>query len=530
MGIASAIRSVFSRPRRRIVDPDAVAPRRGIKGRYDAAQEGVQVTNIWAAADALDADAANSLTVRSKLRNRSRYERGNNGDACGVIRTQSNYVIGTGPKLKMQTGSHGFNQMVEAKWKLWIEAAGFNRKLRIVCKAKDGDGEAFLQITNNPGLKDKIKLDVRPIECDQITAPVMVPNSENYVDGVRFDEYGNLESYDVLKRHPGSTAAASVGFSDRFSGDFGQSVHGMANEHTTVPARFMCHLFGTDRAGQHRGVPTGAPTLNLFATGRRYREAVVAAAETAADFAAVMEMGSANGEDDEVAPFTTLPIEKGMLIASPAGGKLAQMRAEQPATSYDSFTRSMSREQARPFNMPYNIAAADSSGYSFSGGRLDHQTYFVSVWVERQDCELLVCNPVFAEWFLEAVNAYGWSVPDSPAPSHTWHWPAMPQIDDAKTAKARQINLQDGNTRLGRTYAEDGLDFDDELPAMAAEYGITPDEMRTKLLEANFPKAAVEEEPDDDEDDDDEPDNAPPAKASASGNGHTNRLQGLITS
>ena len=529
MGFASAIRSVFGRPRRRIVDPDAVAPRRGIKGRYDAAQEGVQVTNIWAAADALDADAANSLAVRSKLRNRSRYERGNNGDACGVIRTQSNYVIGTGPKLKMRTGSHGFNQMVEAAWKKWVKASTFNRKLRVMCKAMHGDGEAFLQITNNPGLKDRVKLDVRPIECDQITAPVMVPNDKNYVDGVRFDPYGNPESYDVLKRHPGSTAAGSAGFSDRFSGDFGQPIHRLGNQHETIPARFMCHWYGTDRAGQHRGIPTGTATLNLFGTGRRYREAVVAGAETAADFAAVMEMGTSNEGNDEVAPFTTMPLEKGMLVASPAGATLRQMRAEQPTTTYESFTRTMCREQARPFGQPYSVAAADSSGTSFSGGRLDQQGFYVSIWVERQDCESFVCDPVFENWFVEAVDEYGWSVPDEPAPAHSWGWPAMPQIDDAKTAKARQTNLQTGQTRLGRTYAEDGYDFDDEVVAMATEYGISVDEMRAKLLEANFPKATVEDEPDDDEDDDepDEPSNTPPAKASAGGNGHANRVQGF---
>jgi hypothetical protein len=62
----------------------------------------------------------------------------------------------------------------------------------------------------------------------------------------------------------------------------------------------------------------------------------------------------------------------------------------------------------------------------------------------------------------------------------------MPQIDDAKTANARKIALGCGSTRLGRVYAEDGLDFEDEVTAMAQEYGVTVDEMRVKLLDANF--------------------------------------------
>ncbi len=396
MNLVSWLFSGFSR-RRIVNDP------RLVRARYDAAQDSNETKNIWSASDALDADAANSLEVRTKLRKRSRYERSNNGHNAGIIRTHANYVVGTGPKLRLQTTSPGFNAMVESAWLRWMQSTGFVRKLRTMCRAKVGDGEAFGLIVTNPAATDPVQLDVRLVECDQVTSPLLMVEAENYTDGVHFDEFGNATAYDVLRRHPGSAWFYRVSQPQEFD---------------TYQARFVCHWFCDERPGQHRGIPELTPSMNLFATGRRYREAVVAAAETAADIALMVQMGQTNEGNDEVAPFTTLPIEKRTMTMLPAGSTGMQPKAEQPTTTYEGFTRSMLCEEARPLNMPYNIAACDSSGYSYSGGQLDHQTYFVAVDVERQDCEQAVLDKLFSIWFALAQEAYQWTVAPSPAPKH----------------------------------------------------------------------------------------------------------------
>ena len=487
MSLLGRIRGVLSRPRKIEVRP--------IRGRYDAATDLNETKNIWSAADTLDADAANSLDVRIKLRKRSRYERQNNGHNAGVIRTQANYVIGTGPRLRMQTGSPGTNAMVEAAWQRWTQAVRLNRKLRILCRAKVGDGEAFAQISTNPMLADVVQLDITPIECDQVTAPISAPyNDPQYVDGIRFDEYGNVVSYDVLTRHPGSSWFNTI------------------SEYSTISARYMVHWFGGDeRPGQHRGIPELTPTLNLFATGRRFREAVVAAAETAADFSAMLQIPAGNDGPDEVAPFTTLPIEKRMFIASPAGAEIKQMAAEQPSTTYETFNRQMISEEARPLSMSYSLAACDSSGNSFSGTQNDHLVYYRSCTVERDECVSSVIDPIFALWFEEAARAYQWTFARTPAPKHSWDWDEMPKIDNQKTASARKIALGCGATSLGKVYSEDGLDFEDEVQAMAVEYGVPLEDMRQRLLDANLPvgggkqqQQQQQEQPEPDEDQQDE--------------------------
>jgi len=486
MGFIAAVRNLFSSPPPR--QPVEMDDRRAIRGSYDAASTSGQNYQHWLAADALDADSANSKAVRERIARRSRYELGNNGQGRGVQLTQANYVVGRGPKLRMQTGSPGFNAMIEAAWKSWVAEVKLSRRLRSIVKAKVCDGEAFAIIVQNPRMRHRVKLGLRLVECEQVTTPYLGPLEPNKIDGIDFDEYGNPRWYNVLKYHPGGSWSSLSPTPER------------------IPARYMLHLFREDRAGQHRGVSELHPTLNLFAQGRRYREATVVAAENIANFSLFLKTQMLPSVDpDLVRPLSTMPIEKGMMVALPAGFDGFQPKAEQPSSTYDEFVRSQQREQARPINMPYNIAAADSSGYSFSGGKLDHVTYFVSVDVEQSEIEDEVLEPLFAVWFAEAVLRYGWTVPKDPAPSHGWDWPRKPVIDEAKTANARQTDLANGIAGLRRILAEDGLDIEEEYVAMAEDYGITVDELKAALFTKHL--GTGKSQPADDERD--EPPNRP---------------------
>ena len=453
------------------VDMDTPRP---VRGSYDAASLDGMNTQHWAAADALDADSANSKTVRRRISQRARYELGNNGQGKGIQLTHANYVAGRGPKLRMQTGSPRFNSMIEAEWKRWAKEVKLAKKLRTAIKAKVSDGEAFIIIAQNPRMRHRVKLGLRMVECEQVTTPYLGPNEPNKIDGIEFDEYGNPLFYDVLKQHPGSQWS------------------GIEQEVERVPARFMLHLFREDRAGQHRGVSEVGSSLNCYAQGRRFREAVLASAENVANFSLFLKtQADPSIEADIVRPLSTLPIEKAMMTALPRGYDAFSPKPEQPSATYKEFTREQSGEQARPLNMPNNIARADSSGYSFSGGKLDHLTYFVSVDVDQQDIDEDGLDSLFAVWFDEAVLRFGWGVPADPSPKHGWDWPEQPVIDEVKHANANKTNLSTGVAVLRRIFAQQGLDYEEELPRMAEDYGVTVDEMRAALFEAHFAGGAA---------------------------------------
>lgn len=444
-------------------------PGRDINAHFDAAQNSPDFRNYWAAADSLDADSAHSREVRQRLVNRSRYEVANNGYADGMVQTHANYLVGKGPTLRMQTASKGFNQMVEAEWGRWCKAVKLRRKLWCMAHARVQDGEAFGLLRTNPRLRHQVKLDLQLIEAEQCQTPYLSPGATGKIDGITFDEFGNPISYDILPQHPGGQWS-------------------MTAKPVEVPALFVLHWFILRRPGQHRAVPEFRSTLNDGAQGRRWREATVSSAESVAQANIFIktQLTPDTVNDPDVIPYDTVPFKKGMITALPNGFDPFQLDSKHPNSTFGEFNKSLISQQGRPKNMPFNVAACDSSAYNFASGKLDHQPYYLTLDCERMDGDDLVLDPLFEMWFAEAAEIFGWVTGPFPLPPHVWDWPALPKADIRTEAAARDTDLRNGTVSLSKVYSDDGRDFDDELPKLASDYGVSEDEMRQILRDNIF--------------------------------------------
>jgi capsid protein len=175
-----------------------------------------------------------------------------------------------------------------------------------------------------------------------------------------------------------------------------------------------------------------------------------------------------------------------MMTALPMGWDASQMKSEHPNATYESFHRAQVSEGGRPKCMPHNLSGGDSSDHNFASGKLDFTPYYIELDVEREDGNDLVLEPLFEQWFDEAALRYGWNqIPDL-YPPHEFDWPAHPVADEEAKANANEKKLKTGQMTLTRMYSELGDDFDDVLPEMAEDYGVSQDEMRKILLNATF--------------------------------------------
>lgn len=471
------------KPRRELADALADRARqrrehRQLNGTYDAAGNSDEYKNYWLPADALDADSANSQHVRSTLVRRSRYDVANNGFSDGIASTYATDLIGRGPTLRMQTGSEGFNRMVELAWFNWCKKVQFRRKLWCKAHAKHVDGEGIGVLRRNSNLNHRVKLDWVLNETEQCQTPNLAYGQPGQIDGIEFDEFGNPTYYHILKYHPGSNQGQWTQVAEK------------------IPARYVTHWFKLRRPGQHRGIPECASTLNLGASARRWREAVVAAAENIADFTLFIETAFEPDEMDSVSPMSTLDVQKRMMTALPAGHKAYQPKAEQPTAGHAEFSKSLINEQARPKSMPYNKAACDSSSYNYASGRLDHQTYYGHLDVDRDDCGDCVLDPMFSVWFDHAVVAYGWLGGDPEAISesakaHVWDWPKHQVADIGAEADAADKKLKNGTSYIAAEHVACGLDPEDELLKAATSNGITVDQQRQINLLLNLPQHVI---------------------------------------
>src|SRR5690606_7907156 len=141
-------------------------------------------------------------------------------------------------------------------------------------------------------------------------------------------------------------------------------------------------------------------------------------------------------------------------------------------------------EISRCLNMPFNVAAGNSSGYNYASGRLDHQTYFKSLRVDQAHLEAVVLDRLLAAWLDEAVLIEG-LLPQSlrsvdAAFPHHWFWDGQEHVDPAKEANAQATRLQNHTTTLAYEFARQGRDWEAELRQRAKELqlmqelGLTP--------------------------------------------------------
>jgi lambda family phage portal protein len=432
-----------------------------VRGRYDAAVTNDDNRRHWAGADGLSANAANSPEVRRTLRNRARYEVANNSYARGIVLTLANDVVGTGPRLQMLTADEEANALVEREFMRWAKAVALAEKLRTMRMARAEDGEAFGILTGNKRLPTPIQLDLRLIEADQVCTPDLFAWARGAIDGIVFDAFGNPTEYHILKQHPGDQRWGS----------------GAIFDYDRLPAESVIHWFRADRPQQARGVPDIMPALPLFAQLRRFTLAVLAAAETAADFAGILYTDApANGEADSAEPFEPIELEKRALLTMPGGWKMSQLEAEQPATTYAEFKREILNEIARCLNIPYNVAAGNSSGYNYASGRLDHQTYFKSIRVEQSHLECVALDRILSAWLNEAVLIEGFLPQslrslDSQFP-HQWFWDGQEHVDPQKEADAQSTRLSNHTTTLADEYARRGQDWETQLRQRAKELSL----------------------------------------------------------
>ncbi len=425
---------------------------RYIRARYDSAQTTDNNRRHWAFADNLSANAANSPQVRQILRNRSRYEVANNSYARGIVLTLANDIIGTGPRLQLLTDNAELNRHVEKAFQDWSRVIQFPEKLRTLRMAQVQDGEAFALMITNRQLATPVQLDLRLMEAEQVATPTYLPPKENTVDGMVLDQYGNPKEYHILKEHPGS-------------GSFSASFH-------RYPAKDVVHLYRTDRPGQLRGIPEITPALPLFAMLRDYSLATLDAAKAAAYFSGIIYTDAPpHGESEAVESLDSIELQRNMLLTMPGGWKMSQLRAEQPTGTYAEFKREILNEIACCLNMPFNIAAGNSSNYNYASGRLDHQTYYKSIRVDQSRVETVVLDRILAEWLEEATLIPGFlgqgrNLKDWP---HQWFWDGHEHVDPLKEAKAQATRLASHTTTLADEYAKRGQDWEMQLKQRAKE-------------------------------------------------------------
>lgn len=454
-----------------------------LSASYDAAAVTQETAKHWRYSDSYSAAAANSASVRKTLRQRSRYEiLENNSFGKGIALTLANDTISTGPSLQVMLADSSASRAIEQRWRKWCKDVRLADKLRTARLAKIIDGEAVILKGTNRRSRNAVKLDLRIIEADMLATPLYQDGLPNQVDGILFDDFGNPTEYHVLKGHPGDI------------------LNFLAWDYEKVSPDDLIHLFRCERPGQQRGIPEMTPALPLFAQLRRYTLAVITAAENAAAMSAVLKTqasafdSSTDGIDD-VEPFDFVQIDRGMMVSLPRGWDMSQFKPEQPTTTYEGFRNAILNEIARSVHMPSNKALADSSKYNYSSGRLDHQTYYEAISVERSQWEVQCLDRIFEWWLDEAFMLSGYLPALEPMDEipHVWRWPPNRDVDPKDVADANIALINAGLKTRQMYLIEQNIDPESHMQQLAEEGWQDPNAVEAAAVEPATPDPVVDD-------------------------------------
>ena len=462
----SFLRGKTAAPRRKTAAPTGSGLFHAIRAHF-AASDPAPKSSDWWRADNLPADADANPETRRILRMRSRYEIQNNPYARGIVQTVANDSIGSGPRLSFGSNDDELNTLVERDFTAWSEMVRLATKLRTIRLTRAADGEAFVILATNPALHGPVKLDLQLIDADRVTGDDLASLAKGTgdvdageplgksitVDGITFDRFGNPKSYRVLRTHP-------------------ESVVGDKAEFYEVDAKDMMHIFRQDRPEQHRGVPELVAALPLFAQLRRYTGAVVESAAKASEYGGILYTD--HPKDDTAAgiePMDAITLDVNQLTTMPEGWRMDELYVKAPIATYPDFKKEILSELGSAFGVPYAIVAGTSAGYTYASAKLDHQTYFRSIWTERAFVEDQILNRLFIRWFREwrLANPHV-EVHDSITPwQGHWIWPHTDDLDMVGAAKVQELSLKNNTTTLAHEYARQGKNWKTELEQIKKE-------------------------------------------------------------
>lgn len=457
-----------------------------IKSKFDAASTSPEAMRHWKGAEFLSADAELLPEIRRRVVSRSRFEAANNGYLSGILQTLSHDTIGTGPRLQLYVDNiealdldktkelSRHLRSREKRFRKYAKKIALSAKLRMARLAKARDGEVFIQKVINPAIDGVNNVDIVLFEAEQVSSALGDFSEDHYkngipkeVDGILFDRNGNPTHYRFRKVHPGSASGM-----------------GQINEFILVPAVSVIHYAHFTRPGQHRGFPEIANSLTVFNDFRRYGNAVVAAAETAAVISFMLETDTVYDADEydlsseidengkrmkQINFMDVVPMAKNAGVALPEGWKGHQLKAEQPTNTYSEFLDAKLNEAARGLSMPFNVAKGNSSGYNYASGRLDHQVYHREIAIAREEIEDIILDNLFETWEKIDRLLFPRDYPADAEISHMWMWDGFEHCDPAKESNAQSTRLANGTTTLAEECAAMGKDYETVLYQLARE-------------------------------------------------------------
>jgi len=380
---------------------------------------------------------------------RSRYLHKNSGFVRELVGNMAIYSTGDGIKPQAQSPDPAWNRLAEEYFATWSAQCEITRRFSfaecqsLICRGMDVDGEYFVHKTRD--------LEGRP--CLQLIETHRLGDlfgSVETVDGIGLDEFGAPAFYRLVQ-------------------DDGTFVD--------LPAAAVLHVFEPESITAVRQAPTMQHSINHVLDEMELLALEKHAVKDNADVARVLK--TERGELDESGDFAVeqegepsepsdaASLQKiigGKLVALKPNESLDSFQSNRPSPTFTGFLEHLRRDSALGM-IPFEFAA-DSSRIGGAGVRLvvakaDRRfSYRQLILIQR------LIKPVWAYVIADGIMrgdlplAVGWHRISCTTPRRI-------TVDAGREALANRADVEMGLKTLTEHFAEQGMDFNEEMEVRA---------------------------------------------------------------
>jgi lambda family phage portal protein len=399
-------------------------------------------------------DAKVELTsyTRRELVRRSRYIHKNSGFSREVVGGMAMYSTGDGIKPQAQTDDQEWNAAAEEYFKTWAARCEITNRFSfeecqgLVCRGIDVDGEYFVLRVRDRFGRARIQL----IESHRVGD--YWDAEGNVVDGIEFGEFGEPVSYRVKTDE---------------------------KNFRVVPARAVMHILEPESVSAARNAPTMQHSINnlldemdLLALEKQAVKDNAGISRTITSENGTLEedqdfRAHANSDGEIYLPSDPKKVQQiigGRVVGLKPGEEISSYESQRPSPTFTGFLEHLKRDSSGG-GLPHEFTT-DSSKVGGAGVRLI---------VAKADRRFSWRQKVLIQRFL--LPTWGWVIGDAIdrgelAPVKNWNkvnWvtPRRITVDAGREAQQNRADVEAGLKTLEDHYAEQGMDFAEELEIRA---------------------------------------------------------------
>lgn len=414
------------------------------------------------------------------LRARARQLVRDNSYASGFVEAVADNVIGEhGIQLQAQirTSSGAMvsktNREIERQWKRWSRPptasadgrCSWTDLQRLIARTMAMDGEALVRRLT--GFKNPYGYALQFIDADLLDETyndIYAPTGNEIRMGIELDRYNRAVAYHVWSSY--STDARKA-----------------PRKRERIPASEMLHIFVPYRINQLRGVTWFAPVLTTAHHLDGYEFAELQAARVAAakmGFILNKSLEAIQGWDwqDPGDEPRTMDVEPGLIPELMPGQEFVAFDPTHPSTTFDMFTTTVLRAQARGLNVSHFTLTGDTRQANYSSMR-------VSLGPERDHWRVLQAfvathahSVVYEDWLAESLLTGALRLDSRLASNYdevAWKGRGWKPVDPTNDLVATEKEIRLGLNSRQRAAAERGYDYEEIVEELAYEQGVAED-------------------------------------------------------